>query len=69
MVAGVITRDSVRNALIKGITADQVKRPTGKLITYSTCFIVDHILLAITCPSSDAKKSKSPLVDGSPLID
>lgn len=25
MVAGVITRDSVRNALIKGITADQVK--------------------------------------------
>ena len=26
MVAGVITRDSVRNALIKGITADQVNQ-------------------------------------------
>lgn len=25
MVAGVITRDSVRNALLKGITADQVR--------------------------------------------
>lgn len=26
MVTGVITRDSIRNALMKGITAEQVKR-------------------------------------------
>jgi hypothetical protein len=26
MVTGVITRDSIRNALMKGITAEQVKK-------------------------------------------
>lgn len=56
MVTGVITRDSIRNALMKGITAEQVKKQ--KKMASIKILGLDYLLFTIARPSTNEKRGK-----------
>lgn len=57
MVTGVITRDSIRNALMKGITAEQVKKQKQKMAS-TKILGLDYLLFTIARPSTNEKRGK-----------